>query len=172
MSEGNGVYRAEVDPGFVFDDLEPRVFPVRIRGKDYVLKSAPTGVAIQYRNACSKAARWEATSGKDVKVVGFDGLASTEVLLVQSCTFEVVQSKGEVRHGPVSRGWVEALPPAVTLKLYNKIVELSPCLNGSEPEPKPGPEGGGQPSGDDNPDGQGVEDSLPKGSPATTTGSS
>ena len=158
MSESNGKFSPAVDPSFVFDDLEPKTFYTRIRGKLYVLKSAETGMAVQYRNACSKAARFEGRPGDEssIKVTGFDGLAATEILLVQGCTFEVIEdSLGQVRHGPVARGWVEKLPPHVTLKLFKKIVEISPCLNGNDPD-----------------DEKTTEDSLPKGSPESTVESS
>ena len=160
MSEGNGKFSPAVDPAYVFDNLEPKTFYTRIRGKLYVLKGAETGMAVQYRNACSKAAKWEGSPDRGMKVVGFDGLAGTEVLLVQGCTFEVIEDgPGQLRHGPVARGWVEKLPPGVTSKLFAKIVELSPGLRGDV-----------ETDASDASDAS--EDSLPKDSPATTTESS
>lgn len=158
MSESNGTH---VDPGFVFDDLEPKVWPVRIGGKDYVLKSAGTGASVKYRNACARAAKWDGnpTTGS-VRVTGFDNLADSEVVLVQSCTFEVIRDRGQVRHGAVSRGWVESLPPAVTAKLFAKIVELSPMLKGVEDTPT-------APAAGDLP-----EEPLPKDSHEPTTSTS
>lgn len=166
MSETNGHAPADaVDPSFVWSesDIEPRVFPVRIAGKDYVLKSATTGAAIKYRNACSKAARWDATP-QQMKVIGFENLADSEPLLVQLCTFEVRRAGGQVSHGPVSMGWVLALPPEVTQKLFDKIVEISPNLKGDSTG-RSGDGGGGSGSA-------GAEESLPKDLPASTTGSS
>lgn len=138
MSELNG--HSPSPDGFEFEDLEPKVFPVRIKSrgpdgqplvKNYVLKSASSGAAVKYRNACSKAARLDGQPGQ-LRVVGFDGLADTEVLLVQLCTFEVwTKPSGETTHGAVSRGWVEALPPGVLKKLFDKVVEMSPYLSGT-----------------------------------------
>ena len=167
MSES--LSNGELVPGVtVFDDLEPRTHTFRIRGKEYVVRSAATGAAVKYRNACSRAAKWDGDpdSGK-MKVVGFDGLADTEVLLVHLCTFEVIKTAtGEVRHGPVARGWVETLPPQVTKAMFDKIVEISPYLSGV------GESLGNRPVAPADQQNDWPEEPLPKGSQGSTTDTS
>jgi hypothetical protein len=138
--ENNGVEilaNGVLVPGItVFDDLEPKTHIFRIRGKDYIVKSASTGAATKFRNANAKAAKWDIdpSNPKKMKVTGFDGLSDAEPLLVQLCTFEVIKTTdGGTRHGPVARGWVDALPPEVTKAMFDKIKEMSPFLTGVDP---------------------------------------
>ena len=180
MSEVNGQHDGQRvgQDVFVFDDPEPDPFAFRYKNKDYVARSATTAASVKFRNALSRAARVRSVNG-EFKIEGFEGLAESEVLLVQQCTFEVVNGRdGQVRYAPVSRGWVENLPPSVTHRLYTEIDKRSPMLRGVPDRRESGPETpgpGGNTGVEDAPADESeqpdapAEDSLPKGWPETTT---
>lgn len=98
-------------------DLEPQAFGFDYRGKAYVLREVNAGGAARYRNAMLKATKL----GPDGKVVGFDGLASTELYLVALCLFEQVDGKER----PVSQAEVETWQPHVVAKLYAEAKRIS-----------------------------------------------
>jgi hypothetical protein len=119
-----------MDP-MVFDSLEPQEVPVTIAGKQYVLREASEDVACKFRNAAMRAARM--TEGK---VVGVDGLADAEPVLVGGCLFEKVESehKGETKVGWAAVGVaaVRTWPARIVKPLFERAKAMSDLAEGGE----------------------------------------
>lgn len=69
---------------FDFGDLPPTETVVKYRGEEFVLTEASADAATKYKNASMKAAKMD-----DAKVVGVDGLADADPLLVSLCLFKL-----------------------------------------------------------------------------------
>lgn len=104
----------------VFDDLQPIEIPVRIAGKQYVLREASTDAATKYRNAVLKSTRLD----RDGHAMSLDGSADVEPLLVSMCLFEV-NDKGETLNRPVNVSVVKTFPSKVTKELYDRVRAIS-----------------------------------------------
>ena len=97
-------------------DLEPRQESLTIAGKAYILREASEGAACKYRNKAMAAARMA-----DGKLVGMDGAADVEPLLVSLCLWEVTD-KGE---RPVSLATVMGWPARVVKPLFARAKAMS-----------------------------------------------
>lgn len=122
-----------VEP-LVFDEADLSCFevPVKLGKTLYNLREASGGVATKYRNATMRGMRVE-----DQKVVGMDGIADAEPLLVSLCLCKT-DDKGATlfdRNGnpiTVTLGFVQALPSRIQKALYAKVREISPGLDEKE----------------------------------------
>lgn len=127
---------APADP-LVFDDLAPAERPVRIAGKDYVLREASAETARRYRACSIRGASADKDSGR--YTLG-DGIGDLEIILVAGCLFERAGPDGTtLRQVPEAtvRGW----PARVVTPLADAVLDLSPTLRGEV-------EGGGPDQGD------------------------
>jgi len=109
----------DVVNGFDFADLRPASVPVnnipRAPNRKFVLKEASTEAARRYRNAAMKAAKMQ-----DAKVVGVEGLADADPLLVSLCLFEIndkVTVNGQPQLVATSPQLVASLEHRVTKRL-------------------------------------------------------
>lgn len=112
----------------VYEDLEPIRIPFRVKKHRYILVEASEDAARKYRNAGARSARMA-----DGKVIGVDGIADVQSLLVSLCVF-IPDDHGRVRlykddipdqrfrvELDTVRGW-----SAKTVKdLFNRIKEIS-----------------------------------------------
>jgi len=93
---------------------EEIAFP--FKGKDYVLKEATADVRIRYQNA--QIASMERVGDR---LFGKEGIADTELLLVQGCLFERTD-KGD---GAVAMGFVKALGGRLVAQLFEDAKRIS-----------------------------------------------
>jgi hypothetical protein len=85
---------------FDFGDLAPVETTVKWKGEEYVLTEASTDAATRYKNLAMKSAKMS-----DAKVIGVDGLADAEPLLVSLCLFRLnpkVTENGKPKREAVS----------------------------------------------------------------------
>lgn len=106
------------------DDLSPREVPVKMGGKNYVLKEASAAAVCQYRNAITAAAKM----GPDGKPTAFGNVADAEPLLVSLCLFEVRDGKQLPVPLIQVRGWKNS----VTSKLFERVQKISDMVGGDE----------------------------------------
>lgn len=91
-------------------DTEPEIaVTVTIRSKTYTLKEPSGGGYARFSDAQLKAAQ----PGPDGKLIVREGLADTELILVQECLWD-----GDKR---VTSEFVGSLPHRITSKLYDTI---------------------------------------------------
>lgn len=102
-------------------DLKPKRATARIGGRTHVIKEAVGGIAKQYKNACMRGTKMD-----DGKIVGMEGLADAEYLLVSLCTCEVLTlGDGTQVERPVPQKIVESWPSHISSKIYGWIKEAS-----------------------------------------------
>lgn len=113
--------------------------------KQYFLVSASVDATIKFRNASLKAGKWETTedeNGKEkFKVVGFDEVATQELVLVAATLAQSVGDAGQEvlldRNGNpvlVPENRIKNWPGQAISILYEKALELSPWLKQGEDE--------------------------------------
>lgn len=106
------------------DDLEPIEIPFTYKGIEYVMVEASADAGVKYRNCAMRAAKMT-----DGKVVGLDGAANVEPLLVSLCAFRV---DGEKR-SPLTEEYVRKNFSNKLLKrLFDKVREISGELEEKE----------------------------------------
>ena len=115
-----------------FEDLTPIERPVSIGQKKYILREASEGAACQYRNATLKGARMA-----DGKIVGMDGVADAEPLLVSLCLHPVgpndkIRLDTSGNPVPTDLRIIRAWPPRVVRALFDTLKEISPGLEEKE----------------------------------------
>lgn len=88
----------------------------------HVVREASAAAAAAYRNATSRASRYE-----DGKFVGLDGIADAEPLLVGLCVYRV-DDKGGAATTPIGTAAILALPDRVQSALYETVRDISPTL--------------------------------------------
>lgn len=98
---------------FDFDSVVTAHIPVRIDGKDYLLKEATGEASVKFRNACMKVMAFQ-----DGKLSRVGDLANAEILLVALC---MTDAEGK----PVSEATVKGWPAKVVKKLFLKVKEIS-----------------------------------------------
>lgn len=104
-----------------FDDYEARPVPVRFRGKDYLLREAPAGVAAAHHNFVLKHSRIV-----DGRLVPSEGSADAQSLLVAGCLVQLAPQKdGTVKECPVIQAEVKGWPDRVVKTLYDRAKDLS-----------------------------------------------
>ena len=114
------------------NDLAPREVQVKIRGEDYVLREADAFAAIRFRNAAVAGMRM-----KDGKVVGVEGIANLESLLLSMCLFKVEQKNGERVLAKVTEGFVLKLPSRISKQLFEQAKKISELDEGAkDPDPE------------------------------------
>jgi hypothetical protein len=97
-----------------FDTLDLRETPVKIAGKDYVLREANGEAARKFRNAVIKAARFNAEG----KAERLEGAADAELVLINEC---LVDASGRKTPIAVLAGW----PNRVLRALFQEAKRLS-----------------------------------------------
>lgn len=98
----------------------PRTKERIVDGETYVIKQAMSGPAVEYRDACARAAKMT-----DGKITGVDGINAAEPLLVSRCTFKRTD-KGLL---PISLNMIrEEWTDEVVQVFFDDIKELSPRL--------------------------------------------
>jgi hypothetical protein len=114
-----------------FDDLAPVEVEVKVKGKKYILREATGHAAAQYRNAALKAAKMV-----DGKVVGMDGLADAEPLLVSLCLYELedLGNGKPPRERPVPVQVVRGWPARLVTALFTKVRDISDLGEGETAE--------------------------------------
>lgn len=108
----------------VFDTLELSKVPVTLVGEEYLLYEATEGQVVAWRNYHLKSTRMA-----DGKVIGMDGLADSEPLLVSLCLRKVTKT-GEV---PVAITTIKNWPVNVVTCLFERAKAIS-GLNEEENE--------------------------------------
>lgn len=112
-----------------FDDVTPMEVPVRIGDRQYILREADEGAACAYRNAIINSAR----TNDQGKVIGHDGLADVEPLLVSLCLYRA-NGEGKMaltKEGAPDRSYllgmagVKALPSRVVKPLFERAKQIS-----------------------------------------------
>lgn len=112
----------------VFEDLEPKFVDVWLTSKkpdkpSHRLREATEDVACKFRNAAMRAARMT-----DGKVVGVDGMADCEPILVAGCLFKLVpdpKSPGGVRELACTVGEVRSWSARVVGPLFDRAKLIS-----------------------------------------------
>lgn len=108
----------------VYDSLDLTKVPVKLAGEDYLLYEASEGQIVAWRNHHLKSTRMQ-----DGKVVGMEGMADSEPLLVSLCLRKVTKA-GEV---PVAINVIRNWPGAVVSGLFERAKQIS-GLNEDESE--------------------------------------
>lgn len=108
------------DP-MTFDDPDPRFVEVTVGKEHFRLYEASADAALRFRNCAARAARL-----KDGKVVGVDGVADSELVLVSNCLFDV-KPGGEVGM-PVSEHRIRGWKVAVLKGMFDRVKEMSDGL--------------------------------------------
>jgi hypothetical protein len=121
----------------VFEDLEPKLVPVRVGQRRFALMEADEPATARYRNA--KAGTFKLADGE---VVGLGGcFGELDRLLVCSCLCEV-DGNGAVRldtngnAAKVPELVVRKFHPSVIQALAKKVHEMSPWLEGIKETPE------------------------------------
>lgn len=105
----------------VFESLEPIEIPVKIAGKDYVLREAGEAFASKYQNALMRSTKVvEGADGNKSATV--DGISDTESLLVSLCLFEVGANGSKTN---VNINTIKTWPHRVVKPLFQKAEEIS-----------------------------------------------
>jgi len=102
-----------------FDSIAPQEVPVRIKGKDYILKECGAGGSVTYRDAVMKASR---LTPDGLGIIPGAGSAETELLLVSLCLYEKVEGKDDKT---VGLPFVKGLSLLILNPLYRKAREIS-----------------------------------------------
>ena len=107
----------------VFDDITPQETPVRIGGKEYVLRE-PTGDAeTKYRSAIVRGTKFSQNGATATA----EGNAEAELLLISLCMFErVTHNNGQVAERPVLLHTVKSWPARITNELFKEVNRLRP----------------------------------------------
>lgn len=116
--------------GFDFDDLTPQFKPVKYLKKQFVVKEARGRAVVAYRNSAMRAAKM-----KDQEIVGIDGLADSEIVLVAACLFEVrpdILINDKPKELTVSETFVRDMPYRVVKPLYDWIKAVSEIDEGED----------------------------------------
>jgi hypothetical protein len=108
------------DP-MAFDDPDPKFVPVTVKGEKYRLYEASADAAIRFRNSAAKSARL-----KDGKVVGVDGVADSELVLVANCLFHT-NDNGDLG-APASEHKIRGWRVAVLKGMFERVKEMSDGL--------------------------------------------
>jgi hypothetical protein len=103
-----------------FEELEPKHVDFPIGGKPYRLKEATGAAAVEWRNASIKAAKM-----RNGKVIGMEGLADTEPLLISKCLFQLVEKDGKTKEVPVTRHTIMSWPARIQKRLFDMVTEMS-----------------------------------------------
>jgi hypothetical protein len=105
----------------VYDDSELKEVPISIgrgdKAKAYILRQPTAEVARKYRNTAIRAARMS-----DGKLVGIDGAADVEIMLVSECLHELNAEGQVLRLAPV--GVIRALPAPIVRDLFDRAKAL------------------------------------------------
>ncbi len=99
-------------------NLAPIEVPVDLGdGKEYVLREASEGAAVEYQNLMLAATKF----GDNMKPTGINGMANGEPLLVSRCLFEKVN--GDLR--PVPHATILAWPARIVKPIFNLAMKIS-----------------------------------------------
>ena len=116
---------ADIPTSINFDDLAPVQIPVTVKGVKYLLCEASGDAATKWRNANVAAARYD-----DGKMVGVDGIANSEPLLVSLCLCETnpdggvkYNKQGDPCFVPIRT--IRAWPARIQRKLHDTIKQIS-----------------------------------------------
>lgn len=124
MSDGNGKAGARKYADTY--DLDPICVPKTLGGKKYILMEASEGAAAAFRNANIRGARF-----RNNKVVGVDGVADSQAILVSKCLALVDHNTGQVRRDPsgdpvtVDVAVVRRWGARVVKPLFDEVKEIS-----------------------------------------------
>lgn len=129
---------------FDFDGLEMKSFPVKFKGRKYILVEASGGTVAKYRTAMLGGALMEKSTAGNVKVSGMGGLAEAELVLLAGCLcFADDQGNPvEVKTGVYSTVPIETLrawPNRVLEPLAARAKEISAIDEKGEDDPKGSP---------------------------------
>lgn len=127
------------DP-IVIEDIARIEVPVRVGGKDYVLREASEDAFRQYQNSIMRAGRF-----KNGEQVGFEDIADSDSLLLSLCLFEGYEHpKGSTKlnYRPVLLKTVRDWPRRITKPLIDRCKLISgiderkdkTAQEGSQPE--------------------------------------
>ena len=111
MSETNGTPFS-----MCFEDAEPQVIEVTIKGKAYRLKEPTADVAAKYRSASARCARFS-----EGKMQSIDGVGDIEPYLVSMCLFEVLPG-GNLKQVPIPT--VRSWKASIIRPLFDKAKEM------------------------------------------------
>lgn len=129
-----------------FDDLAPVEVPVKVKGAmRFVLVEASAEAAVRYRSACAKSFKYD-----DGKIVGAEGLAAAEPLLVSLCLYHSTEeSAPKLPNGDLDNSkrvdlkTVLSWPSHVQKQMFDRIMEISPGLRLNEAPKAPASSGEG-----------------------------
>lgn len=112
----------------IFDDLAPKVVPVKIGDRRYLLKEVCGESAAKYRNAEAGVI----SHNQSTKTTHLDGAGDLFPLLVSLALFEVYEFNGEAKNRPVLKTTVLGWPDRLVLALFKQAEKLNPGLVGSQ----------------------------------------
>lgn len=105
-----------------FDDFTLQEEPVKLFGKNYVLREATGAAACKWRNDIFKSTKL----GPDGKPVSVDGLADSEPNLVSLCLFERYDDgRGQTRERNVPLATIRGWPQRVVKRLFERAKDMS-----------------------------------------------
>jgi hypothetical protein len=121
----------------VFDNPGPVEVPVKIRNvkgdlEDYVLREAPTGKGVEWRNSVARVLKTDAAGN----ITSAVGMAATESELVSYCLFklEADPKTGETVRKPVNVATINLqFPSTVTKELFRVARRISGLLPKMDP---------------------------------------
>jgi hypothetical protein len=102
-----------------FNDLSVIEVPVKVAGRNYVLREATEEAACRWRNHMLRATR----IGQDGRPTGIGDLADSEPLLVSLCLFEAKEDG--TAGAPVKLAAVKGWPSRVVGRLFAKAKQIS-----------------------------------------------
>ncbi len=113
---------------FDFSDLKTAEKVLKYKGETYVVTEASTAAAVAYRNASLKCAKLS-----DGKVIGMDGAADLEPLLVNLCTFKT-NPAGERTMENVPITTIRSWPARIIKPVFEWIKEVSELSDNETPD--------------------------------------
>lgn len=116
-----------------FDTLKPRVHYFKFQNKRFALREASEGDKILWREAQFAAERYS-----DGKLIGYEGLAETSLILLAQCVKELLfDAQGNVSgEKPVSKTTIRTWPSRVGEQLFDMAKEISELNKGVPVERK------------------------------------
>lgn len=116
-----------------FETAELIEVPVKIEGKDYVLREADEAAAVAYTDARMAATKFESDANDKIRVTGMDGLAKVRPLLVSKCLFKVCEDDPDSME-PVPYEAVLRMKPHIVKELFERAKLISNLEEKETPE--------------------------------------
>lgn len=107
-----------------FESLEPRTFPVKIRGKDYLIVEADAPTSDAYAAAALKGVKMTLKEASGDKIMeNMSQMVQVQTALVSRCLWELVN--GVRKDTPVGEDFVKTLTHRERKFVFDKAKEIS-----------------------------------------------